>query len=188
MKPVSANLPTKYGTFKILIYQSNAVLIMGDIKNHQPVLTRIHSRCLTGDSFYSLRCDCGDQLKESMKKIQKAGRGVIIYLNQEGRGVGLANKIRAYRLQDQGMDTVDANHALGLPTDTRDYSAAAKILKNLKISNINLLTNNPQKRDQLEKYGIRVNKRIPLEIAPNKINRKYLQTKKGKLGHQLDLV
>ncbi|HBQ50854.1 TPA: GTP cyclohydrolase II [Candidatus Daviesbacteria bacterium] len=188
MKPASANLPTKYGTFKILIHHSNAVLIMGDIKNHQPVLTRIHSRCLTGDSFYSLRCDCGDQLKESMKKIQKAGRGIIIYLNQEGRGVGLTNKIRAYKLQDQGMDTVDANLALGLPTDTRNFSMAAKILKELGVTKINLLTNNPQKQNQLKKYGIEISKRVPLEITPNKINRRYLQTKKEKLGHKLKLV
>ncbi len=188
MKLASANLPTKYGLFKILIYQSSAVLIMGNVKNPKPILVRIHSQCLTGDSFYSLRCDCGWQLQTSMKKIQKAGRGIIIYLNQEGRGLGLTNKIKAYSLQDQGLDTVDANNALGLPSDTRDYSLAADILKDLHITSINLLTNNPQKIDQLEKYGITVNKRISLEVTPNKNNKKYLKTKKEKMGHNLNLV
>ena len=188
MKPASAILPTKYGLFKILIYKSDAVLIMGNIKNQKPVLVRIHSLCLTGDSFYSLRCDCGWQLQTSMEKIQKAGRGIIIYLNQEGRGIGLNNKIKAYALQDKGLDTVDANHVLGLPTDTRDYSPAADILKDLHIQSINLLTNNPRKIDQLEKYGIAVRKRIPLEVTPNKNNKNYLKTKKEKLGHHLELV
>jgi len=188
MKLASANLPTKYGLFKILIYQSNVVLFMGDINNQKPILTRIHSQCLTGDSFYSLRCDCGDQLQASMKKIQKKSRGIIIYLNQEGRGLGLTNKIKAYSLQDQGLDTVDANHALGLPSDARDYFLAASILKDLKIRSVNLLTNNPEKIDQLEKYGITVNKRIPLEVTPNKVNKKYLKTKKEKMGHHLELV
>ncbi len=199
IKKASAFLPTKFGIFKLSIYASfdqreHAVLVMGNpstslrARNKKPVLVRLHSQCLTGDTLFSLRCDCGDQLKTSMKKIKSETRGVIIYLNQEGRGIGLTNKIKAYSLQDRGLDTVDANHILGLPKDARDYLSAAQILKDLNVTTINLLTNNPQKLDQLEKYGIKVNKRIPLEITPNHINKNYLKTKKEKLGHKLTLV
>lgn len=192
-KMASALLPTTYGIFKIVIYKSvkngveHVVLFKGkDIKG--PILTRIHSRCLTGDVFSSLRCDCKDQLKKSLIKIGKAKNGVLIYLNQEGRGIGLTNKIKAYALQEKGLDTVDANNALGLPSDARDYLVAADILKDLGIETINLLTNNPDKIDQLAQYGIIINKRIPLEVNPNKKNKSYLKTKKDKLGHKLSLV
>ncbi len=191
-RAASSILPTKYGLFEIIIYHSisddkeHAVLKMGGIKN--PALIRVHSQCLTGDTFGSLRCDCGDQLSESMKIIAKNGSGMIIYLNQEGRGIGLTDKIRAYNLQDKGMDTVEANNALGFPSDLRDFKVAADILKDLRITSINLLTNNPDKKSQLSEFGIEVVERIPLEIKPNKTNLKYLRTKKSKLNHQLKFV
>lgn len=191
-KFASSELPTKYGLFEIIIYHSisddkeHAVLKMGKIKNSS--LVRVHSQCLTGDSFGSLRCDCGDQLSESMKKIAKNGSGIIIYLNQEGRGIGLTNKIRAYELQDKGMDTVEANKALGFPSDLRDFKVAADIIKDLGLSKINLLSNNPDKKSQLTRFGIKIVKRIPLEIKPNTVNLKYLKTKKQKLNHQLKFV
>lgn len=194
MKIASANLPTKYGHFKILVYQSkedqreHAVLVKGKDLKLQPVLVRIHSQCLTGDTFLSLRCDCREQLHRSMKLIQQKGQGVIIYLNQEGRGIGLANKIKAYRLQEKGLDTVEANKALHVPTDTRDYQIAAQILQDLGISEVLLLTNNPIKIRQLKKYGIKVLERIPLEVKPHNLNLSYLRTKKKKLKHMLKLV
>lgn len=192
-KMTSAVLPTTYSIFKIVIYKSvkngveHVVLLKGkDFKG--PILTRIHSRCLTGDVFSSLRCDCREQLITSLTKISQAKNGVLIYLNQEGRGIGLTNKIKAYSLQENGLDTVEANNALGLPSDARDYLVAADILKDLGIETINLLTNNPDKIDQLAQYGIIVSKRIPLEVNPNKKNKNYLKTKKDKLGHKLSLV
>lgn len=188
-----ANLPTIYGEFRIIIYKSikdgleHAVLVRGKILK-PPSLVRIHSQCLTGDTFTSLRCDCGDQLDRSMSLISKSGSGAIVYLNQEGRGIGLTNKIKAYALQDKGMDTVQANKVLGFPPDLRDFKVAADILSDLGISKINLLTNNPNKKSQLSEFGIKVLKRIPLEIKPNKLNLKYLKTKKQKLNHQLKFV
>jgi len=193
MKLASATLPTEYGTFQIMIYQSkkdhreHTVLVKGDILNKQPVIVRIHSQCLTGDTFSSKRCDCRQQLQKSMRLINKYG-GVVIYLNQEGRGLGLINKVKAYALQDQGLDTVEANKALHLPIDKRDYQVAAQILKDLGISQVKLLTNNPEKLKQLEKYGIGVTARIPLEVKPHAANLRYLLTKKKKLGHKLQLV
>lgn len=192
VKVANSTLPTKYGLFKILIYKSliddreHAVLILGKVG--KSTLTRIHSQCLTGDTFSSLRCDCGEQLRQSLKKIGKKGNGVIIYLNQEGRGIGLTNKIKSYALQDSGLDTVEANKALGFPSDLRDYKVAADILKDLRVLDINLLSNNPDKKSQLSKFGINVLERFPLEVKPNKINLKYLKTKKQKLNHQLKLV
>lgn len=192
MKIASAILPTKYGIFKIIVFKSkrdnleHIALVKGE-NFKEPVLVRIHSQCLTGDIFNSLKCDCGDQLKKSLITIGK-NNGVLIYLNQEGRGLGLNNKIKAYSLQETGLDTVDANNHLGLPTDTRNYRIGAEILKNLKITTINLLTNNPDKIEQLKKYGININKRVPLEIIPNHINESYLRTKKNKLGHKLKQV
>lgn len=192
IKTASASLPTKCGLFKIIIYKclsdnrEHAVLILGQLR--EPVLTRIHSQCLTGDTFFSLRCDCGDQLEKSMKLISKKGNGLILYLNQEGRGIGLTNKIRAYELQDKGYDTIQANEALGFPSDTRSYKVAADILCDLGVSNIDLLTNNPDKKDQLSSNGIKIYKRIALEVKPNKADIKYLEAKKRKMKHSLTFV
>lgn len=192
IKAATSKLPTKYGLFKIIIYKSlnnnreHAVLTLGKIRN--VVLTRIHSQCLTGDTFGSLRCDCGAQLRKSMNAIAKNGAGVILYLNQEGRGIGLTNKIKAYALQDIGYDTVEANEALGFPSDLRNYEIAADILKDLGVAKINLLTNNPDKKDQLAKYGIKIYKRVALEIKPNKVDLNYLKVKKRKMRHQLKYV
>lgn len=191
-KAAEATLPTKYGLFKIIVYKSlninleHTVLTLGRIK--KGALTRLHSQCLTGDTFSSLRCDCGEQLIKSMQLISKSGNGIILYLNQEGRGIGLTNKIKAYALQDQGYDTVTANEALGFPSDARSYKIAADILKDLGAEDINLLTNNPDKKDRLSKYGIIIKKRIPLEVSPTSNNHSYLETKKIKLGHKLKLV
>lgn len=191
MKVASSSLPTSFGTFKLSVYQSRDgeehIALVGKKNLGKNPLVRIHSQCLTGDTFSSKRCDCRQQLQKSIRLVNKNG-GVIIYLNQEGRGLGLANKVRAYALQDQGLDTVEANEALHLPIDNRDYTVAAQILADLGISKVKLLTNNPQKLKQLEKYGIKVTKRIPLEVKPHAINRKYLLAKKKKLGHKLQLV
>ena len=192
VKTANANLPTKYGMFNIKIYKclndnrEHAVLTLGRLK--EPILTRIHSQCLTGDTFSSLRCDCGEQLDKSMQLISKNGNGLILYLNQEGRGIGLTNKIKAYVLQDKGFDTVAANEALGFPSDARSYKVAADILKDLRVSDIALLTNNPDKKNQLSKYGIHVSKQIGLEIKPNKSDLKYLKIKKRKMRHDLKFV
>lgn len=192
MNTASAVLPTKYGIFKIKVYRSkdsleHVALVKGD-DFRKETLVRIHSRCLTGDVFSSLKCDCKDQLIASLTKISKTENGILIYLNQEGRGIGLTNKIKAYALQEKGLDTVDANNALGFPPDARDYQIAANILKDLKIMNINLLTNNQNKIDQLTQYGITIKKRIPLEITPHSTSLSYLKTKKYKMGHKLKLV
>lgn len=182
------NLPTDYGNFKIKDYgNGNVALIKGKIDPSKPILTRIHSKCLTGDTFGSKRCDCGPQLHEAMKKIDKNGAGVIIYLNQEGRGIGLTNKLKAYALQDQGHDTYEANEILGFKPDERSYDVAAEIFKDLKIKQVDLLTNNPDKIDQLQDYGIQIHQRIPLEIDPNEFDLYYLQTKKNKFHHLLNL-
>lgn len=192
MKVAEAKLPTRFGGFKIVIYKcadglEHSVLVKGEVFK-EPVLVRIHSQCLTGDTFGSLKCDCGEQLRKSMKLINKSGNGLIIYLNQEGRGIGLTNKIKAYALQELGFDTVEANQQLGLPIDSRSYKIAAEILGYLGINEINLLTNNPDKQSQLSEYGIKVIKRIPLEIKPNIVDKQYLKTKKHKMSHQLKFV
>lgn len=189
IKTATAKLPTIYGAFTITIYKSSdgeehAALSIGN-PGGESILTRIHSQCLTGDTFSSLRCDCGEQLHQSMKKISKEKRGVVLYLNQEGRSIGLSNKIKAYALQEQGLDTVEANHALGFPTDARDYGIAAEILRDFGISSIVLLTNNPDKIDQLTKQGIQVVKRLPVETVPNTSNKNYLIAKKRKMQHYL---
>ncbi|MDP3948188.1 MAG: GTP cyclohydrolase II [bacterium] len=192
-KVASAVLPTTYGIFKIIIYQSlndkleHVALIKGQNFN-QPVLTRMHSQCLTGESFSSLRCDCKDQLTKALTEIGKAKNGILIYLSQEGRGIGLGNKIKAYALQEKGFDTIEANEQLGFAADPRSYKVAAQILKDLKIQQITLLTNNPDKISQLKKFGIKVKKVIPLEVTPNPIDISYLKTKKHKMGHKLKLV
>ena len=192
IRTASAELPTTFGTFNIHVYRSvydgleHSVLVYGTPKN--PVLTRVHSQCLTGDTFGSQLCDCGDQFRASLKTIQENGSGVVLYLNQEGRGIGLSAKVQAYAKQKSGLDTVEANLALGFKADERDYSVAADILKDLGISEILLLTNNPEKQSALNELGITIKKRIPLQTVPTDINRRYLKTKKIKLGHQLDNV
>ncbi|WP_314737565.1 GTP cyclohydrolase II [Limosilactobacillus urinaemulieris] len=188
-KPVeTVKLPTKYGDFKLQRFAGdNLALIKGDIRGDKPVMVRLHSECFTGDVLGSLRCDCGPQLHEALRRIDKNGRGVILYLRQEGRGIGLRNKLKSYRLQEQGLDTVQANEHLGFKPDERTYELAAQMLKELGVRKIDLLTNNPDKISQLKLDGIEVNRRLPLEIAPNSHDQKYLQTKKEKFHHLLNL-
>lgn len=184
-------LPTKYGYFELIPFQERTnslehmALIKGDITSTEIILTRIHSACATGDLFGSLRCDCGEQLIESMKLIETNGNGIILYLQQEGRGIGLMNKMKAYKLQEEGMDTLEANLQLGFAPDERDYEIGAKILDHLGIKKVKLLTNNPDKIIGLEKNGIMVMERIPLIIQPNPCNKYYLDTKESRMGHQL---
>lgn len=184
-----ARLPTVYGEFKLCAYETTVddethiALIAGDLGGDEPVLVRVHSRCLTGDTFGSLRCDCGDQLKQAMRMIQEAGRGVLVYMHQEGRGIGLKNKMRAYMLQDDGLDTVEANEQLGFKADLRDYGIGAQILVDLGLRKIRIMTNNPRKRAALAGYGLEVVERVPIEIPPNEANIGYLRTKQEKLGH-----
>ncbi len=185
----SVRLPTRYGNFKIFLYKTDfdlnehLALVYGDINGGENVLTRVHSECMTGDIFHSARCDCGEQLEASMRMIAEEGRGVIIYMRQEGRGIGLANKLHAYRLQDQGIDTVEANIQLGFPPDLREYGLGAQILLDLEVKSIKLLTNNPKKIIGLEGYGIKIVERIPIVITPHENNSHYLNTKKEKMGH-----
>ena len=183
-----ANLPTRYGTFEMFVYDTidhkeHVALTIGAIDDGESVLVRAHSECLTGDVFGSSRCDCGEQFAESLRLLQEEGRGVLLYLRQEGRGIGLANKISAYALQERGLDTVQANHALGLPEDVRDYWMAAEMLLDLGVRRARLLTNNPAKIEGLERYGVEVVKRVPLRISPNPSNVGYLRTKREKMGH-----
>ncbi len=188
---VSINLPTDQGIFQAKGYRSilddkeHLALVMGQVDDGKPVLVRVHSECLTGDVFHSHRCDCGDQLAAALNQIGRQGRGVLLYMRQEGRGIGLLNKLKAYKLQEQGQDTVEANISLGFPADLRDYGVGAQILVDLGIRDVHLMTNNPRKIVGLEGYGLRISKRIPLEIASRPENKRYLSTKKSKLGHFL---
>ncbi len=185
------NMPTAYGDFRLIPFRQkdngleHVALIKGDVSDGEPVLVRVHSSCMTGDIFGSKRCECGEQLHLAMQMIEKEGRGAIIYLNQEGRGIGLMDKIRAYKLQENGLDTVDANLHLGHKADERDYGVGANILHSLGIQKMNLMTNNPMKRIGLEGYGLEIIENVPLEVVPNEYNSRYMHTKKERMGHQL---
>lgn len=185
------NLPTQYGDFKLIPFlqkatgQEHVALIKGEWHDDEPLLVRVHSSCLTGDIFGSLRCECGEQLHKALQMIEKEGKGVLVYLNQEGRGIGLMAKVAAYKLQEEGLDTVDANLHLGYQADERDYGVGAQILRSLNVRKMRLMTNNPKKRIGLESYGLEVVENVPLEITPNKYNHFYMETKKNKMGHEL---
>lgn len=190
-KGVEADMPTEHGHFRIIPFRQKSnglehvALLKGEWTKDEPVLVRMHSSCMTGDIFGSMRCDCGDQLHKSMELIEKEGKGLIVYLNQEGRGIGLMNKIAAYKLQEEGYDTVDANIHLGFDPDERDYGVGAQILRELGVGKIRLLTNNPVKRVGLEGYGLEIVENVPIEITPNEYNERYLHTKKDRMGHTL---
>lgn len=192
-RDVEVQLPSEYGQFRLIAFRQTTnnhehlALVKGDWKEDEPLLVRVHSSCLTGDIFGSCRCDCGPQLHEAMRMIEKEGKGVIVYMNQEGRGIGLLNKLKAYKLQEDGLDTVEANLQLGFGPDERDYGVGAQILRNLGVSKIRLMTNNPKKRAGLIGYRLEIVENVPIEIQPNPFNLRYLTTKKEKLGHVLHL-
>ncbi len=192
-RKVTVDLPSKYGNFKLHLYENTLdandnpiALVKGEMREDEPVLVRVHSECLTGDVFGSMRCDCGDQLSTALKMIEKEERGVVLYMRQEGRGIGLVNKLMAYHLQEEGKDTVEANEALGFKPDLRDYGTGAQILKDLGLKKIRLMTNNPKKIIGLKGYDLEIVERVPLEIPPNEINQKYLKIKRDKLGHLIN--
>ena len=190
-KGVEVDMPTQYGHFHLIPFRQKSnglehiALIKGDISGEEPVLVRVHSSCATGDIFGSMRCECGEQLHRAMKMIEKEGRGAIVYLNQEGRGIGLMDKMKAYKLQEEGLDTVDANLHLGHQADERDYGVGAQILKHIGITKMRLMTNNPIKRVGLEAYGLTIAENVPIEVTPNKYNEFYMKTKKERMGHVL---
>ncbi len=192
-REINVELPTAWGNFILQAYkqkitgQEHLALIKGTWQKDEPVLVRVHSSCITGDIFGSCRCDCGPQLHKAMEMVEREGKGVILYMNQEGRGIGLLNKLKAYKLQEQGLDTVDANLQLGFKMDERDYGVGAQILRDLGISKLRLMTNNPTKRAGLIGYGLEIVENIPIEIMPNPFNEEYLRTKKEKMGHNLKL-
>ena len=193
-RAAAAKLPTEYGEFDIVAYedsvdrQTHIALVHGDLGSGENVLVRIHSSCVTGDIFHSARCDCGPQLDTAMRRIVAEGRGVLLYLNQEGRGIGLANKIRAYSLQDEGFDTVEANERLGFPADQREYGVSQRILVDLGVQSVRLLSNNPRKLAGVTGVGLSLSERIPIEIPASVHTQRYLKTKKDKLGHELTSV
>jgi 3,4-dihydroxy 2-butanone 4-phosphate synthase/GTP cyclohydrolase II len=192
-REVAARIPTRHGEFQLMLFTSSydekehMALIMGDVEDQENVLVRVHSECFTGDVLGSLRCDCGEQLDRAMEKVARAGQGVILYLRQEGRGIGLPDKLRAYNLQDEGLDTVEANLKLGHQPDERDYTIAALMLKELRIRSINLITNNPKKISELRGLGIVVRQRTPIEVPPRPENLRYLRTKARRMDHLLQL-
>jgi 3,4-dihydroxy 2-butanone 4-phosphate synthase / GTP cyclohydrolase II len=193
-RAAEAELPTRHGSFRVIAYTTtiddtvNVALVKGPIGGDEPTLVRVHSECLTGDAFHSLRCDCGDQMEAALDAIERRGAGVFLYMRQEGRGIGLVNKLKAYGLQEQGADTVEANERLGFPDDLREYGIGAQILHDLGVRRMELVTNNPRKIVGLDRYGLQVVRRVPLEVVPNDRNRYYLRTKKKKLGHLLEHV
>lgn len=186
-----SKLPMPWGVFTMVGFEDtetgkeHVAMVFGDVAGDTPVLARIHSECLTGDALFSLRCDCGFQLQEALKRIAETGSGVLLYLRQEGRGIGLLNKIKAYHLQDQGADTVEANEQLGFAADMRDYSMCLPMLEHLGVKSVKLMTNNPRKVAALETYGVSVSERVPLQVGKNRHNEEYLATKMGKLGHMM---
>lgn len=190
-RAIEVDMPTKYGHFRLVAYEErltgdqHVALVKGTWSENEPVLVRVHSQCLTGDIFGSMRCDCGDQLSAALQQIEEAGKGVVLYMKQEGRGIGLINKLRAYKLQEEGMDTVEANLALGFKADQRDYGIGCQILRDLGIRNLRLMTNNPDKRIALAGYGLNITERVPVEIPPNDVNRTYLETKRDRMGHEI---
>ncbi len=185
-------MPTRYGEFRAIAYRTlidtreHMAFVMGDIDPEEPTLARVHDQCVTGDVFGSLRCDCGEQLEKALRLVAEAGRGAVVYMDQEGRGIGLHNKIRAYHLQDDGLDTVEANEALGFPADKREYGIGMQILLDLGIRKMRLMTNNPIKRAGLEGFGLEIVDRVPIEVTPNPHNVRYLRTKREKMGHMLE--
>ena len=186
---METSLPTRFGEFRVRAYENEVenlthmALVFGEPEGKEDILVRVHSACLTGDAFHSLRCDCGDQLESSMAAIAEEGEGVLVYMQQEGRGIGLLNKMKAYHLQDEGFDTVEANEQLGFPADLREYGLGAQILRDLGLSRIRLLTNNLDKVEGLQSFGLKVSERLPLEVEPNGVNDRYLETKREKLNH-----
>jgi 3,4-dihydroxy 2-butanone 4-phosphate synthase / GTP cyclohydrolase II len=184
-------MPTRFGLFDLVAFSEtltndvHLALVKGEWTEEEPVLVRVHSQCVTGDIFGSMRCDCGDQLARAMMQVEREGRGVVLYMKQEGRGIGLLNKLRAYKLQQEGMDTVEANEALGFKMDHRDYGIGCQILRELGIRQLRLMTNNPQKRVGLGGYGLEIVERVPIEIAPNEVNMRYLTTKRDRMGHMI---
>ncbi len=192
-KGVEVDMPTEYGHFRLIPFRQKSnglehvAIIRGDIKEDDPLLVRVHSSCMTGDIFGSMRCDCGEQLHKALQMIDKEGKGVVVYLNQEGRGIGLMEKMKAYKLQEDGLDTVDANICLGHKADERDYGVGAQILREIGVHKMRLLTNNPVKRVGLEAYGLEIIENVPIEVTPNEYNERYLKTKKERMGHTLHL-
>lgn len=188
-REVEIDMPTRFGNFRLIAYEEkhtgdvHLALVKGDWEEGEPVLVRVHSQCVTGDIFGSMRCDCGDQLARAMMQVDKEGKGAVLYMKQEGRGIGLINKLRAYKLQEEGLDTVEANEALGFKMDHRDYGIGCQILRDLGIRKLRLMTNNPQKRVGLAGYGLEIVDRVPIEIPPNEVNERYLETKRDRMGH-----
>ena len=188
---IGVEMPTQFGDFDLIAFkqvdngQTHLALIKGEWEEDEPILVRMHSSCVTGDIFGSCRCDCGEQLQKAMEMVEEEGKGLVVYMNQEGRGIGLINKLRAYKLQESGLDTVEANIKLGFKMDQRDYGVGAQILRSLGVTKMRLMSNNPKKRAGLIGYGLEIVERIPIEIAPNEHNRQYLATKRDKMGHQI---